>query len=71
MLLWGGWTYGKEFVAIWFAVGLSSGLSPWCDPLRFVPLCDHERDWHLIGLYMFDSLCHRSFFSCKDNTLKV
>ena len=40
------------FVAIWIPVGLSSGLSPWCDPLTFVPLCDHKRDWHLIGLWL-------------------
>ena len=23
-----------------------------CDPLIFVPLCDHERDWHSIGLWL-------------------
>ena len=28
--------------------GLSSGLSPRCDPLALVPLRDHKRDWHLI-----------------------
>ena len=22
------------------------------DPLTFVPLCDHKRDWHLIGLWL-------------------
>ena len=34
-------------------VRLSGGLSPWCDPLlTFVPLCDHKRDWHLIGLWL-------------------
>ena len=38
------------FVAIWIPVGLRSGWSPWCDPLTFVPLCDHKRDWHLTGL---------------------
>ena len=61
----------KDFVAIWIPVGLSSGLSPWCDPLTLVLLCEHERDCHLIDLSMADSLFHRSFFSCKDNTLNV
>ena len=42
---------GKGFVAIRILVGLSSGLLlPWCDPLTFVHLCHHERDWYLIGL---------------------
>ena len=40
------------FVAIWIPVGPSSGLSPWCDPLTFVPLCDYERDWYLVGLWL-------------------
>ena len=56
-------------VATWIPVGLSSGLSPWCDPLTFVPLCDQA------GLTfdrsMADLLCHRSFFSYKDNTLNA
>ena len=43
---------GKDFVAIWIPAGLSSGLLPICDPLTFVPLCDHEWDWHLIGLWL-------------------
>ena len=43
---------GKDFVAIWIPVGLSSGLSPWCNPLTVVPLCGHARDWHLIGLWL-------------------
>ena len=33
------------FVAIWIPVDLSSGLSPWWDPLTLVPLCDHVPDW--------------------------
>ena len=41
---------GKDFIAIWIPVGLSSGLSSWFDPLTFVALCDHGRDWHLVGL---------------------
>ena len=32
----------------WFSFTLSSGLSPRCDPLTLIPLCDHKRDWHLI-----------------------
>ena len=37
------------FVAISIHVGQSSGLSPWCDPLTFVPPCDHERNsWHYV-----------------------
>ena len=40
------------FVAIWIPVGLSSGLSPRCDTLTLVPLCDHKRDWHLKGLWL-------------------
>ena len=32
---------GKDFVAIWIPVGLSSDLSSRCDPLTFVPLRDH------------------------------
>ena len=41
------------FVAIWIHVGLSRGLSPWCDPLTLVPLCDHVPDWQpriLLGM---------------------
>ena len=41
-----------EFVAIWIPVDLSRGLSPCCDPLTSVPLCDHKRDWYLIGLWL-------------------
>ena len=43
----------KLFVAIWIPVGLSRGLSPWCDPLTLVPLCDHVPDWQpriLLGM---------------------
>ena len=46
-----GCTPGKVFVVFWIPVGLSSGLSPWCDPLTFVHICDHDRDWRLIGLW--------------------
>ena len=56
------------FVAI---VGLSSGLSPACDPLTLVPLCDHKSAGLAFDRSMADLLCHRSFFSCKDNTLNV
>ena len=48
-----GWMDPRRiFVAIRITLGLSSGSSPWCDPLTFVPLCDHERDWHFIGLWL-------------------
>ena len=45
----GGWTW-QGFVAIWIPVGLSSGLSPRCDPFTSVPLGDYERECHLLGL---------------------
>ena len=62
-----------DFVAIWISVdGLSSGLSPRCDPLTFVPLCHHERaGLALLDKSMTDLLCHHSLFSCKDNTLNI
>ena len=41
----------KDFVAIWIPVGLSGGSSQGCDLLTYMPLCDYERDWHLIGLW--------------------
>ena len=37
------------FVAILIPVGLSGGVSPRCDPLTLVSLCDHKRDGYLIG----------------------
>ena len=40
------------FVAIWILVDLSSELSPRCDPLTFVPLYDHEQDWHLMTCWV-------------------
>ena len=49
----------------------------WYDvTVTFVPLCDHEWDWHLIGLWptrgvTLVSSCDFSFFSCNDNTLNV
>ena len=58
-----GWTcqgFCRDLDPCWSEY--SNGLSPRCDPLIFVPLCDLERDWHLIGL-MSDLLCHRSFFN--------
>ena len=36
-------------------------------PVDLRTSCDHERDWHLIGRSMADLLCHRGFFSCKDD----
>ena len=48
-----GWT-SHGFCRIWIHVGLSSGLSQWYDdPLTFVPICDHQWDWHyLLGLWL-------------------
>ena len=43
---------GMGCVAIWILIGLSCRLSPWCDPLTFIRLCGHERDWHLIGIWL-------------------
>ena len=34
----------------WYGVGMLK--VPANDPLTFVPLCNHERDWYLIGLWL-------------------
>ena len=51
-MLSGGWTWQGFCRDLNPWNGLSSGLSPWCDSLTFLPLCDHEWDWHLIGLWL-------------------
>ena len=41
------------YVLIMLSGGLSSRLLPWRDPLTSAaPLCDSERDLHLIGLWL-------------------
>ena len=57
-------------------VGLSSGASPEYSgilafvPYRTVPLL-RPRAGLVFDRPMADSLCHRSLFSCKDNTLNL
>ena len=46
-----GWSWQgfcRDLDPCWFEYGLS----PRCDPLTLVPVCDHERDWHVIGLWL-------------------
>ena len=56
------------FVAMWIPIGMSSGLSPRCDPLTLVPLCDHKRDWHLIGLWL--TCCVTVVSSVQSRTIR-
>ena len=44
-----------------------SELSPRCDPLTLVPLCAHQRDWHLIVLWL---TCHVTVVSSVVRTIR-
>ena len=69
---WSAVYYCRDLDPCWFEY--RSGLSPWCDPLTFVPLCDHKRDWHLIGLWLtccvaiVSSLARTIRWTCESTT---